>query len=122
MMAAPYAEGGPGFARGSATSKEAAGSISHDSPILRARVLADIRNTTPPTWGATCEETERRLGLSHQTCSARFTELKRLGLISPLERSPEGGGGLTRRRNRSGRWATVYVAVEATAATRPAVS
>lgn len=33
------------------------------------------------TYGATCEEIECLLGISHQTASARCAELKALGLI-----------------------------------------
>jgi predicted HTH transcriptional regulator len=32
---------------------------------------------------STCDEMEAGLGLSHQTCSARCSELKRKGLIKP---------------------------------------
>src|SRR5258707_13815399 len=32
-------------------------------------------------YGATSDEAERALGLSHQTCSARFSEAERDGLI-----------------------------------------
>jgi len=34
-------------------------------------------------YGITCDEAERMLGLSHQTCSARFSELKRDGILLP---------------------------------------
>ena len=47
---------------------------------------------------ATCEEVEEYTGISHQTCSARFADLKRLGLIEPT----------TRRKTRSGRWAMAW--------------
>jgi len=33
--------------------------------------------------GLTCDEAERLLSLSHQTCSARFSELKRDKLLVP---------------------------------------
>ena len=46
----------------------------------------------------TCEEAEEVTGMSHQTCSARFADLKRLGLIEPT----------TRRKTRSGRWAMAW--------------
>ena len=46
----------------------------------------------------TCEEMEFLTGLSHQTCSARFSELKRDGLIEPTKR----------RKTRSGRWAMAW--------------
>ena len=47
---------------------------------------------------ATCDEAEIQLGMSHQTCSARFADLKRAGLIEPT----------TRRKTRSGRWAMAW--------------
>jgi len=46
----------------------------------------------------TCEEAEEVTGMSHQTCSARFADLKRLGLIEPT----------MRRKTRSGRWAMAW--------------
>lgn len=46
----------------------------------------------------TCDEMEHYSNLSHQTCSARFSDLKRLGLIEPT----------TRRKTRSGRWAMAW--------------
>jgi hypothetical protein len=46
------------------------------SRILR---LAGMRGIA----GLTCDETERVLSLSHQTCSARFSELKRDKLLVP---------------------------------------
>jgi hypothetical protein len=50
--------------------------------------------------GATCDEIERALDLSHQTASARVTEAKQRGEIVPNGE---------RRRTRSGRHAAVYV-------------
>ncbi len=58
------------------------------------------------TWGRnradgfTCDEAEVALGLTHQACSARFTELKKDLAIVPT--------GL-RRPTRTGRYAKVYV-------------
>ena len=46
----------------------------------------------------TCDRAESILGLSHQTCSARFSDLKKEGLIEPT----------TRRKTRSGRWAMAW--------------
>jgi predicted ArsR family transcriptional regulator len=48
--------------------------------------------------GATSDEAEQALGLTHQACSARFTELKRDDLIVDVGR----------RKTRSGRSAFVY--------------
>jgi Fic family protein len=50
--------------------------------------------------GLTCDEAERLLGLSHQTCSARFSELKRDKLLAPTG---------TLRPTRSGAKARVMV-------------
>lgn len=50
--------------------------------------------------GATCDEIERMLGLSHQTVSARVTEAKARGEIVPNGE---------RRPTRSGRMAAVLV-------------
>lgn len=41
---------------------------------------------------ATCDEVERYTVMSHQTCSARFADLKRAGLIEPT----------TKRKTRTG--------------------
>jgi|KBSMisStandDraft_5_1062788.scaffolds.fasta_scaffold70174_3 hypothetical protein len=38
-------------------------------------------------YGLICDEAERLLGLSHQTCSARFSELKRDGVLLPTNRT-----------------------------------
>lgn len=60
---------------------------------LRLLILANLRFRD-----MTCEEVENATGLSHQTCSARFSELKRDGLIEPTKR----------RKTRSGRWAMAW--------------
>lgn len=65
---------------------------------LRNRVLYFIA-VNPD--GATCDEIESGLKLSHQTASARCTELKKCGKIIPI--------GL--RETRSGRKAAVYKAI-----------
>jgi hypothetical protein len=36
-------------------------------------------------YGMTCDEAEVRLGLSHQTCSARFTDLVKDGRLTRTE-------------------------------------
>ena len=46
----------------------------------------------------TCEEAEVHCAMSHQTCSARFSELKRDGLIKQVGK----------QKNRSGRYAKTY--------------
>lgn len=47
---------------------------------------------------ATCDEVEVALGMNHQTCSARFSELKAAGLIQPT----------VRRKTRTGATAQVW--------------
>lgn len=64
----------------------------------RARVLDYIASRGRN--GATSDEAEAALSLTHQACSARFTEAKRDGQIVPAD---------LRRRTRSGRMARVYV-------------
>jgi hypothetical protein len=55
--------------------------------------------------GATCDEMERDLGISHQTLSARCSDLLRLGLVM---RKPTGDT-YERRKTRAGRAAAVLV-------------
>ncbi len=43
---------------------------------------------------ATCDEVELALGMNHQTCSARFSELKRDGLIEPTVKRKTRSGCL----------------------------
>ncbi len=45
----------------------------------RAKIVAYLRTVTD----ATCDEVEVALAMSHQTCSARFSELKRNLTIEP---------------------------------------
>ena len=66
-------------------------------------ILAFIRRRG--LHGATCDEAEVELGLSHQTCSARFYDLKEL---------PPNGLGLIEtlgevRKTRTGARALVYI-------------
>ena len=51
------------------TSDEAGASV--DAKTIRMQVLRAIHQC----GGLTCDEAEARLGLSHQTCSARFSEM-----------------------------------------------
>jgi predicted transcriptional regulator len=44
--------------------------------------------------GATCDEVEIALGLAHQTCSARISELKRDGLLDPVAKRPTRTGSM----------------------------
>ncbi len=78
------------------TRAKAAASIKPITGIIGAKVLKEIQ--TAPS-GLTSDEAEQRLGLSHQTCSARFNELAAKNLIE------ENG---SRRPTRSGRQAAVW--------------
>ena len=95
----------PPFAKASDTSREAAISVRKSVPSTRSRVLNFI--FACGSQGATCDEIEVALALSHQNASARVYELK-------------GGNGSGRhpalitdsghrRPTRSGRKAVVYV-------------
>ena len=72
--------------------------VTRRGQILRVVAFVKSRGTD----GATCDQTERALGMSHQTCSARFTDAKRDGLIV---RDPAA----RRRPTRTGRMAAVFV-------------
>jgi hypothetical protein len=96
----PYA-GSPPFVRGSDTSKAAADSVEADTPTLRERVYAAIKGYEDR--GATDDCIEQQLKLRHQTASARRRELQLLGMVVDSGR---------RRETRSGRKATVWVAVD----------
>jgi predicted ArsR family transcriptional regulator len=54
----------------------------------RSRIIAHLR-TVP---NATCDEVEQALGMNHQTCSARFSELKMEGAIYPVTKRPTRTG------------------------------
>lgn len=54
---------------------------------------------------ATCDEIEVVTGISHQTASARWSEMKRDMVIEPCE---DSGGGKVRRITRQGCWARVW--------------
>jgi hypothetical protein len=84
---------------GTETSIAAALSMAPRKPIDEARILAYLR--TRPA-GATCDEVEAALGMTHQTCSARFN-----GLASPKRQRIVAAG--YKRPTRSGHGAQVYV-------------
>jgi hypothetical protein len=90
------------YARGSSTSRRAAESIQETLNGLQAKVYAYIVGRGMD--GATTDEIEIALDLSHQTASARVVELRDdLGYVH--DPGPE-------RRTRSGRHAMVHVARE----------
>lgn len=77
-----------------------ANKIAHKGKVgTRQRILEELQ-----TWrehGATCEQIEGFTRLSHQTCSARLSELKREGKIKVVGQ----------RKTRSGSPAAVYQAL-----------
>lgn len=78
-------------------SRDAYGSVAGMTGTMRADVLAHI--VSKGRAGATCDEVEAALGMTHQTASARVHELMRAGVIEPVGK----------RKTRSGRGATVWV-------------
>lgn len=97
LAAAKAAQGSLPFAKGSETSEEAAESMAPLAAEIRERVFKYIKDCGP--WGSTCDMAEQALGLTHQTCSARFNELRNRKRIVD--------SGAT-RLTRSGRKAVVY--------------
>ena len=83
---------------GNAQSVEAHESIIPLKLILRGRILALAARRG--SYGITCDEAEIALDMTHQSCSARFSELKR-----------DGGMTITDscRKTRSGRNASVFI-------------
>jgi Mn-dependent DtxR family transcriptional regulator len=65
--------------RGNRHSESANASIAGAKEQIRSKILDYIREQGVD--GATCEEIERALELSHQTASARCSELKKDGLV-----------------------------------------
>ena len=90
----PYVDDIP-FAGGD-TSADAAKAIKPDVLTIRRKVFRALVD------GATCDEIEQTLELTHQTASARVRELAQAGTIR------DSG---ERRLTRSGRKAIVWIAV-----------
>ena len=84
--------------QGNLESVEAFESIKSDLSRLRAYVLDFIKSKG--FHGATCDEIEVALNLSHQTASDRCSELKKKGIVAPT---------YFKRLTRSGRSAAVLV-------------
>lgn len=105
-MTAPADEPTLPFAKGSTTSMAAAQSMRKRAETDRARVLAYVRECGDD--GATCDEVEVALDLTHQSASARMWDLCGKGGGTPVIRLTSA-----RRRTRSGRGAGVYVHVDA---------
>ena len=94
------------YVRNSETSREAAESIKPHVNTLCRKILDAIASSS---GGLNCDETEALLGLSHQTCSARFRDLS--SCQPPfIRKAVEPDGTLIRRRTRSGRKAQVFIA------------
>lgn len=85
---------------GSDTSEAAAASMETSAETLRAEVYVRIAKVAA---GLTCDEVEVAMGLRHQTASARIRELVLKGSIIDSGR---------RRRTRSGREATIWIACQ----------
>ena len=94
----PYTQDGLPFARGSRTSKAAADSMAPDAGRLRDRVFSLIRKAGEQ--GATDDEIERWLSLTHQCASARRNELMKSAVIMDSGKT---------RLTRSKRAATVWI-------------
>lgn len=80
------------FHGGNKNSEAANDSIQSQKQIIRKKILEYIKSCPE---GATCEEIEIALGIAHQSCSARCTELKSLNLVY------QDGGRLTRSNRRA---------------------
>lgn len=61
----------------------------------RLRILSFLR----ATGSATCDEAEVALDMTHQTCSARFSDLKKAGQLEPT-----GDKRVTRSGRNAGVW------------------
>jgi hypothetical protein len=88
--------------RSRATSRLAAASMKASVEGLRNRVLGAIRHLGD--HGASCDDVEMVLDMTHQTASARVHELAWAGFIQDSGRQ---------RKTRSGRAAIVWVAASA---------
>ncbi len=84
-------------------SAEARSSNQPKAPAQRTAILSFIR--MKGLHGASCDEAEVALGLPHQTCSARFKDLKDEGQIETLGEV---------RRTRTGSRAIVYIVSKGT--------
>jgi predicted transcriptional regulator len=90
----------PGYSNPT-TSKDAAKSMEPKASALRIRILSELQ--VRASFGATCDELEQAMSLSHQTASARLREMVLAGSIVDSEQ---------KRRTRSGRGAIVWYAKE----------
>jgi len=93
------------YAVGSDTSMLAAEAIAPHIGRLHRKVLEAVKDCG--AMGATCDETEERLALVHQTCSARFNELSRPDPESGRPQLLFDSGA--RRKTRQGQLAVVWL-------------
>lgn len=96
-MAKEYQDITSAFSHNDQFSYDANKSMKQNKSKLRARILVYIAGRRD-LGGATCDEVEQALELSHQSASARMTELKAKGLIKLAGK----------RKTRSGRNAGVW--------------
>lgn len=89
------------YYRGNPESINAGRQNQHNAARQRQRILEIAIQRGG--YGVTCDEAECVLSMAHQSCSARFSELKRDGLLVP---------GLFTRQTRSGSNARVMFASE----------
>lgn len=98
--------GSPPYVANSETSRQASASMKASSPAIRERVFSFVSHRM--SLGATCDEIETGLQMSHQTASARCRELVLQGRLFKLD-DPITGKPI-RRKTRSGRNADVLFA------------
>lgn len=71
------------------TSEQAAKKVALTSKSMRYQILQYLERNRTAHFGhkiVTCLHLERELGLKHQTCSARITELKKAGWVEVIAR------------------------------------
>lgn len=83
------------YHRGNARSVEANEATTPNKGRDCMRILAALRQQPA---GLTCDEAEQLLGMRHQTCSARFADMKRRGWLTTRGK----------RKTRSNCWADVH--------------
>ena len=91
------------FVKGSETSTAAADSMVKHAKSVEVQILSLFMEVG--YWGLTDDEIEQRLGLKHQTVSARRRQLEKNNLIVKMYKD----GKRMKRPTRSGRQAGVYI-------------
>ena len=82
---------------------------SEEANLATAKARDSARIMSVLGEGMSCDEAEVKTGISHQTCSARFSDMKR---VKAIEAVVDGEGRRVRRLTRHGCWATVYRKVQ----------